>query len=121
MIACTPAFEMTKVSFDSNRSRSITPTCSATSCRSLDFGSGLSTSRSDGVGDVEGGGGGIILGALFSTVGEKIERTKPSSSSRILGSRDADWTFSSLAMDAPYRRQSTHRTAYCHSVFRAVL
>src|SRR3954462_15606913 len=95
MIACTPALEIPNVSCDSKRSLSITPTCSATSTRPLVFDccfSASSMASGDG-GDSGGGGGGgegaISLGALSASGGENSERTKPSSSSRIVGVRDA--------------------------------
>lgn len=86
MIAWTPAFEITNVSCESNRSLSMTATCSATSGRPSVFGAVGAFSVSS-----MGGGGGIIFGALASSVVvENNERTKPSSSSRIVDDRGAD-------------------------------
>src|SRR4051812_849685 len=104
MIACTPALEITNVSCDSKRSLSITPTCSATSTRPLVFGccfSASSMASGDGGNSGAGGGGGggaISLGALSASGGENSERTKPSSSSRIVGVRDAVSTCWSLSI-----------------------
>src|SRR3954464_7706347 len=106
MIACTPALEIPNVSCDSKRSLSITPTCSATSTRPFVFGCCFSASsmasgdcgESGGVGGGGGGGGAISLGALSASGGENSERTKPSSSSRIVGVRDAASTCWSLSI-----------------------
>src|SRR3954467_5922235 len=104
MIACTPALEITNVSCDSKRSLSITPTCSATSTRPLVFGCCFSaSSMASGDGGNSGAGGGgdggaISLGALSVSGGENSERTKPSSSSRIVGVRDAASTCWSLSI-----------------------
>src|SRR5690349_16064330 len=110
MMACTPALEMTNVLSESNRSRSMTATCSAVSPGlPLVFVGADSTSifRVDSASMVDAGGE-IIFGALCVSVPEKIERTKPSNSSRSDGSR-GDCTFS-LAMAAPDRDQSTLAT-----------
>src|SRR3954469_15624667 len=132
MIACTPALEITNVSCDSKRSLSITPTCSATSTRPLVLGCCFSASSmasgdggDSGAGGAGGGGGGgggggisvrgggggaISLGALSASGGENSERTKPSSSSRIVGVRDAASTCWSLSIQAPDRGESIRRT-----------